>query len=270
MMMMMMISGGRLFCGDCTRKMIVPAAFERKKKTGPARVCDFCRFLILDGATFDDKPWEETKRSSVSVPSLSLSPSQAQAQAPSTDHHRVKSSGFKSPRPNILGAEYESDDDIPGMSRTSSKMPDLKRDIEVRHETKPIVFAELEQVSPETTLEEMNEQIMMQRPSLKKSSYIFRGVPIPTEFYDVFCAKHLGKVILVREDPNSVSMVKRASNATTVSLPPPPGQLRGKQSVHHHHHHHRQYTSSSDIGFGFLGYSGRPSDRGQGSKSLRL
>ncbi|CEO96099.1 unnamed protein product (mitochondrion) [Plasmodiophora brassicae] len=41
---------GELSCGDCSSKMDVPRAFNLKQKSGPQRVCNECRFLIVEGA----------------------------------------------------------------------------------------------------------------------------------------------------------------------------------------------------------------------------
>jgi len=50
---------GKLFCSDCTRKMQVPPIYEKKKKAGPSRVCDECRFLIIGGAKLVECSREE-------------------------------------------------------------------------------------------------------------------------------------------------------------------------------------------------------------------
>jgi hypothetical protein len=42
---------GQMFCSQCTTKRDVPQSFQKKEKTGPARVCDLCRYLIVKGAT---------------------------------------------------------------------------------------------------------------------------------------------------------------------------------------------------------------------------
>jgi len=47
---------GHLFCDSCTSKMDIPAFFEKKAKSGPARVCGECRFKILAGARLVEKP----------------------------------------------------------------------------------------------------------------------------------------------------------------------------------------------------------------------
>jgi len=45
---------GKVYCGDCTSKVQLPAYFERKNKTGPMRVCDECRFRVVGGVTFSE------------------------------------------------------------------------------------------------------------------------------------------------------------------------------------------------------------------------
>lgn len=52
---------GDLHCSDCTTKMNLnlPPAFNKKKKLGPQRVCDGCRYRITAGARLDDGTQEQ-------------------------------------------------------------------------------------------------------------------------------------------------------------------------------------------------------------------
>jgi hypothetical protein len=47
---------GDLFCEDCTVKMMVPPAFEKKGKSGPSRVCHECRYKQMEGALLIETP----------------------------------------------------------------------------------------------------------------------------------------------------------------------------------------------------------------------
>jgi hypothetical protein len=53
---------GELYCNDCSSKMIVPDAFNKKRKTGPQRICDECRFLLISGAVLSEPSAISDKR----------------------------------------------------------------------------------------------------------------------------------------------------------------------------------------------------------------
>ena len=56
---------GDIYCGDCTTKMNIPAAFEKKAKSGPARVCHECRFKIFGKAVLESEPLTDAKLASI-------------------------------------------------------------------------------------------------------------------------------------------------------------------------------------------------------------
>jgi len=50
---------GFLFCSKCTSKLEIPDIFlsRKKKKTGPARVCNTCHYVVVDGAILSKMPY---------------------------------------------------------------------------------------------------------------------------------------------------------------------------------------------------------------------
>jgi len=71
---------GLFHCEDCAEKMDIelPAAFNKKNKSGPQRVCDECRYRILGGGVLCDH--EPAMASAPSTPKITpLSPEDEQA-----------------------------------------------------------------------------------------------------------------------------------------------------------------------------------------------
>lgn len=163
---------GRLYCGNCSSKMDIPEAFKKKKKPGPARVCDMCRYIIVKGA--------ELCEDTAPIP---LPPPMEPEEPPAP--------------PPMESDEYQSQ-----ATPTS---------IKVCWEGSMAPLTVLHDLSENASLQEVHEYLIYARPELKSEPFTFlcRGKTIWKEHWDIFRLEHLCPCLSLRPDTSHISLTPR-------------------------------------------------------------
>lgn len=194
---------GKLLCDKCTSKMDIPACFERKKgKTGPSRVCDVCRYKVVNGAKLVERLSGAAGLAASKIPFTRGPPVLPAAGAASSTS---SSSSLTTPgAPGVAGAPGTLSP--AGMAAANSGVlgsPFHSSSHEVVHavvqkEGDGSIVAKIAIPGWDTPLSTIDTLLKKTAPMGEAYSYVFRGAPIPDAFFHVFYARHLGNTILIR------------------------------------------------------------------------
>lgn len=192
---------GRMFCSACTQKHEVPAAFKKKTKAGPVRVCEMCLMLISSGAEL----------AQVTAPTGGPTDDGPEAPPPPPDSDGEDGDGFTSnPMTAVLRSESTADESrqsgtgwaVPAVlgvmweNKTSDVCGDDNEDGE---ET----IARLHTL-PNMTLTKIHQMLLRQAPDISNYdqsqwAYLCNGEEISQSHYHVFEARHFtGSMLFLR------------------------------------------------------------------------
>ena len=158
---------GDVYCSDCTVKMNIPPQFEKKAKSGPARVCHDCRYKIFGKAVLEQEPLTEAR---AAVLTKATKPAPPVAVTSSSVASSVATSPvFGSPAGDVvLRIKFAGEAPIANFSMPSEA-------------TLAMVHARLSSLI-----------------TVGNFFYMLRGKPIFPEHYDLFLVKHLEDLTLSR------------------------------------------------------------------------
>lgn len=170
---------GKCFCDKCSSKMSVPICFEKKQKTGPARVCDACRYQVYGGAKLVDK---------LSSPPLS---------AYSSPNRSFRALSNK---PGFFATH--AGPSLPGVANKSTA---ASNSITIQSEEEfDSVSCHILITSPTMSLTEIDGQFKRVCPLSYSYVYVYREQVIPDTFYDMFKVSQLGNIIHIRRKQTQI------------------------------------------------------------------
>ena len=188
--------------------MEIPACFERKKgKTGPSRVCDSCRYRVVNGAKLVEKLSGPAARGTpfnrgpaaapaglfgaASGPALGSASGSAAGSGSGSGpaaHASAQAQAQAQAQPlGLIGAG--------GLFRASGG--DVIHAV-VQREADGAVVAKIAIPGSDTSLATIDVLLKKTAPQGEPYSYVFRGAPIPDAFFGVFFARHLGTTLWIR------------------------------------------------------------------------
>jgi hypothetical protein len=186
---------GNLYCGDCTRKFLLPAAFKIKGDSDKPPVCDYCRFAMFTGAEVSSEEIPEPPP----LPGGEMRPS-----ASSFSSFR-KSRSIADMLSGTGGAAAAAAAAAPAPAAASSDARRRSRDKDtcvVRWEHSSENLAMFEDPTRSRDLSWVHKELVRVRPELAQNrfSYLVRGRPVWREHWDIFSFRHFAPVLLLRLD----------------------------------------------------------------------
>lgn len=203
---------GLIFCSKCTTKMDIPAFFEKKKgKTGPYRVCDSCRFKIIQGAKLVEK-LSNPARNALAVPG---SVQTEQSRRFSLSYSRAASCRIPGCTAPCFKDDLCEKHDANAKVEKEKKEKEQERIVVVQKENSDTILARLSLPTPLTTLAAIDILFKKTAPQGENYIYILRGEPVPEAFWDVVLQKHLGSIIYIKYKSKTLLASMTRSFATT-------------------------------------------------------
>jgi hypothetical protein len=210
---------GLRYCDKCTSKMDVPPCFERKAKSGPSRVCDPCRYKVVQGAKLVEKlsgmagatsrlqnnnvpppPPGSKAGSTLAVPGGAAGASGGGRRMSSIARgcSAIGCAALATNGPEGKCAAHGGTTSASGGSGPAARETRLS----IKRESDGSVLAELvlpngPHGGPETSLSAIDVLFKKTAPQAEAYSYVFRGAPIPDAFFGVFFARHLGSTVFI-------------------------------------------------------------------------
>jgi len=225
---------GLRYCDKCTSKMEVPACFERKAKTGPSRVCDPCRYKVVNGAKLVEKlsgvqgatKSLQAARTAVPPPPPGAAGSTPGAPGAGASGRRMSSIARGCTTIGCAAlATAGPEGKCATHGGTAGAAPSSETRLQVKRASDSTVLAELLLPSPDTPLSTIDVLFKKTAPQAETYSFVFRGAPIPEAFYTVFFARHLAPAVFIQ--PRSLLKAKGSAGPSGASAAVAPDDAIG-------------------------------------------
>lgn len=170
--------------------MVLPACFERKKKSGPCRVCSECRFKILGGAKLVDRLSTDLPELSADA-KIAASSTLTSCKAAGCLAPRVSKNGFCAVHVNVFGSG--------GTDLATSAS------LSIRWEGAASLLTRVALIDRHMNLMQIDHAFKRQCPEFATRDdfeYMYRGDGIHEVFYDIFNAATFaphGNIIYIRK-----------------------------------------------------------------------